>query len=95
MFLWVHFCLGIDFSLIVALMQEISGAKIKTFSMGFNDRQYDEAPFAKAVATHLGTDHSEHYVTAGEALDVIPKLQFCLMSLLQTHPKSQPTLSLK
>lgn len=65
---------GIDSSLIVALMAEQSQQKVKSFSIGFADAQFDEAPFAKDVATHIGTDHHELYVTAQETLDVIPKL---------------------
>lgn len=65
---------GVDSSLIVALMAEQSQQKVKSFSIGFEDAQYNEAPFAKDVATHIGTDHHELYVTAQETLDVIPKL---------------------
>ena len=65
---------GIDSSLIVALMQESSQVPIKTFSIGFHERQFDEAPYARAIAQHLHTDHSELYVTSKEAQDVIPLL---------------------
>ena len=54
---------GIDSSLIVAMMQERSRRKVRTFSIGFEDARFDEAPFAKAVASHIGTEHSELYVT--------------------------------
>lgn len=65
---------GIDSSTIVALMQSQSSRRIKTFTIGFDAAGYDEAGHAKAVARHLGTDHSEHYVTPDEALSVIPQL---------------------
>ena len=65
---------GVDSSLIVALMAEQSQRKVKSFTIGFEDAQFDEAPFARDVATHIGTDHHEFYVTAQETLDVIPKL---------------------
>lgn len=65
---------GIDSSTIVALMQAQSADPVRTFTIGFHDSTYDEARYAKQVADHLGTDHTELYVTADEAMAVIPRL---------------------
>ncbi len=65
---------GVDSSLVVALMQAQSPRPVQTFSIGFDDAEYDEARHAKAVADHLGTDHHELYVSAQDALDVVPRL---------------------
>ena len=69
---------GVDSSTIVALMQKTAerqgGDTVRTFSIGFEQEQFNEAPFAAAVAKHLGTQHHEQIVTVQDAQAVIPKL---------------------
>ena len=65
---------GVDSSTIVALMQRQSGRKVRTFTVGFDEAGFDEAPHARAVADHLGTDHTEIRVSAEQARAVIPDL---------------------
>jgi asparagine synthase (glutamine-hydrolysing) len=65
---------GVDSSLVVALMAAQGPRALKTFTVGFREQEYDEAGYARAVARHLGTDHTELYVDHEDALEVIPRL---------------------
>ncbi len=65
---------GIDSSLITALMARVSSDRIKTFTIGFDHAGFDEAPHARAVAAHLGTDHTELYLGADQVRSEIPML---------------------
>lgn len=65
---------GIDSSTVVALMQHQSHCPVKTFSIGFNEKGYNEADHAKLIAAHLGTEHHELYLSSYEAMEIIPNL---------------------
>ena len=82
---------GIDSSLITALMQANSARPVRSFTIGFEEKEYDEAVHARAIANHLGTDHTELRLSAGDALAIIPRLPamydepFADSSQLPTH----------
>lgn len=65
---------GVDSSLVVSRMQGLSSRPVKTFSIGFDHRDFDESKHAEAVARHLGTDHQTVMMTSADALNVVPKL---------------------
>ncbi len=65
---------GYDSSLVTSILQKDRTKKLKTFTIGFHEKGYDETPYAREVATHLGTDHTEYYCTQKDALEIIPKL---------------------
>lgn len=67
---------GYDSSAVAALLQKDASQKIKTFTIGFHEEKYNEAHFAKEVANHLGTDHTEYYCTIDEAKSILPNLPF-------------------
>src|SRR5262249_16315947 len=65
---------GVDSSTIVGLMQAQTSKPVRTFTIGFEEEKYNEAAHAARVALHLGTEHTEFYVTGKQALGVVPKL---------------------
>jgi len=65
---------GIDSSLIVALLQAQADRPVRTFAIGFREERWNEAPYAAAVARHLGTAHTEVYVDGGDALAVVRQM---------------------
>ena len=67
---------GIDSTTVVSLMQQISSKPVKTFTIGMEDESYNEAVYAKEIAAHLGTEHTELYISEVEAKQVIPKLPY-------------------
>ncbi len=65
---------GIDSSLVTALMQKSSAKPVKSFSIGFDEKAYDESGHAERVARHIGTEHTTFRVTPRDAMDVIPRM---------------------
>ena len=64
---------GYDSALVCAMAQSISSKPINTYSIGFYDKALDEAPFARRIAQHLGTNHTEYYISEKEMFDLIKK----------------------
>lgn len=67
---------GIDSATVVSLMQSLDAGKVKTFTIGMDDPAFNEAVYAKEIAKHLGTEHTELYITEKDMKEVIPKLSF-------------------
>lgn len=65
---------GVDSSILCALLQNNISSSLKTYSIGFEDQSFNEAEWAKKVARHIGTEHTEYYLSARETLDIVPKL---------------------
>ena len=65
---------GYDSSIVAGILQKHNSQKIKTFTIGFHEKKYNEAPHAKKVAEYIGTDHNEYYCTTKEAQDIFPQL---------------------
>ncbi len=65
---------GYDSSIVTSILQSERTEKLNTFTIGFEEKGFDEAPYAKAIANHLGTNHTEYYCTQKDALEIIPKL---------------------
>lgn len=65
---------GIDSSLTVAVMQSVSSRPVRTFSIGFHEKGFDETPFARKVAAHLGTEHHEEFCDPSQAVPIIRRL---------------------
>ena len=82
---------GIDSSLITALLQSQQSSPVTTFSIGFEDASFNEAPYARKISEILGTNHIERYLTASDALEIIPSIPslysepFADSSQLPTH----------
>jgi len=77
---------GIDSSTVVALMQTQSTRPVRTFTIGFLDKTHDEAAAARAVASHLGTDHTELFVEPSHVLATVPR-----MSTVFDEPFADPS----
>ncbi len=78
---------GVDSSTVVALMQKQSTKKVNTFSIGFEQKEYNEAKYAKQVAEHIGTNHHDMYMSNKDVLDIVPKV-----SQIYTEPFSESSL---
>ncbi|RLA84392.1 MAG: asparagine synthase (glutamine-hydrolyzing) [Epsilonproteobacteria bacterium] len=67
---------GYDSSLVASILAKKQGKKINTFTIGFNDKKYNEAEHAKSIASYLGTNHTEYYMQDNDMLDLVEKLPF-------------------
>ena len=82
---------GVDSSAVVALMQEVSDRPVRTFTIGFAEEEFNEAPHAARVARHLGTDHTELLLTGADAYSLVPRLPEIFDEPL-ADPSQLPTL---
>ncbi len=67
---------GVDSSLISAILQKVSDRPVQTFTIGFTEKEFDEAPYARAIARHIGSDHQEYYVSADDGLALVEDIPF-------------------
>lgn len=67
---------GYDSALVCALAQSVSAKPINTYSIGFYDKELDEAPFARSIAQHLGTNHTEYYISEREMFDLVKSIPY-------------------
>ena len=79
---------GVDSSTIVSLMQARSSQPVRTFTVGFEDETHDEAGYARAVARHLGTAHTQICLSSRAAIEVIP-----ILPSRSSHPPAAPSHS--
>ena len=77
---------GIDSSTVLALLQQESTRAVRSFSIGFPDSDLDEAPDARKIAAHIGSDHTELYMAPNDVIDLIPGL-----ARLSDQPQSDPS----
>jgi len=73
MFRWCFSEWGVDSSLIVGIMAKLSGSPIKTFSIGFEEKEFDELPYARLISERFGTEHHE-FIVKPDAIEILPKL---------------------
>ena len=84
---------GYDSSTIAALLKNKSDHTLETYTIGFEDEKINEAPYAKAIAAHLGIKHHEHYFTAKDVINIVPKLSEIYDEPFSDHAAAPTLLS--